>query len=80
MNPYEVLGVNQGATEEEIKKAYKRLCVKHHPDNNNGERGMFDDIQKAYKMLTSKGVENLTFMRQNGKVTHATFTSVKSVV
>lgn len=78
MNPYEVLCVRQGATEEEIKKAYRRLCVKYHPDNNNGERDKFDEVQKAYKMITDKGSENLVFVRHGNKVTHATFTSIKS--
>ena len=33
MDPYEVLGVRQGASEEEIKAAYKELVKKYHPDN-----------------------------------------------
>ncbi|MEI3279498.1 MAG: J domain-containing protein [Eubacterium ramulus] len=33
-NPYEVLGVSPGATDEEIKKAYRRLSRQYHPDAN----------------------------------------------
>jgi len=33
---YQILGINLGATQEEIKKAYKRLSLKYHPDKNRG--------------------------------------------
>ena len=59
MNPYTVLGVDPGATEEEIKKAYKRLASKYHPDkhvNSPDQAQMaekFKELQEAYNMLTS---------------------------
>ena len=35
-NPYDVLGINRNATDEEVKKAYRNLAKKYHPDNNKG--------------------------------------------
>lgn len=50
-NAYETLGVPKGASEEEIKKAYRRLAAKHHPDRG-GDTAKFQEIQGAYETLT----------------------------
>lgn len=50
-NPYSVLGVNQGASKDEIKKAYKKLAMKHHPDKG-GDDKVFKEITNAYNTLT----------------------------
>ena len=61
MNPYEVLGVPEGADEETIKKAYKELVKKYHPDKyvNNPLADLasekLKEVNKAYDMLTKKG-------------------------
>ena len=51
---YEVLGIDRDATDEEIKKAFRRLAFKYHPDHNHddeaGER--FKEINEAYEMLS----------------------------
>ncbi len=52
---YETLNLNQQASEAEIKKAYKRLAMKHHPDRNNGDPDStetFKEVKKAYDILS----------------------------
>ena len=54
---YEVLGVARGAPETEIKKAYRRLAMKHHPDRNPGDKtaeGKFKEAKEAYEVLTDE--------------------------
>jgi DnaJ family protein A protein 2 len=51
---YETLGLSKGANESEIKKAYRKLALEHHPDKN-GDPDKFREIQKAYEVLSDKG-------------------------
>lgn len=48
---YKILGVEREATEEDIKRAYKRLAMKHHPDRAGGNTEQFQQIQEAYQIL-----------------------------
>ncbi|HSM29555.1 MAG TPA: molecular chaperone DnaJ [Woeseiaceae bacterium] len=51
---YEVLGVSKSASADEIKKAYRRLAMKHHPDRNKddtGSDGRFKEVKEAYEVL-----------------------------
>ena len=51
---YEVLGVSKSASADEIKKAYRRLAMKHHPDRNkddSGSEGKFKEVKEAYEVL-----------------------------
>ncbi len=51
---YEVLGVSKSATAEEIKKAYRRLAMKHHPDRNAADKSAenrFKEAKEAYEVL-----------------------------
>ncbi|OCL23447.1 molecular chaperone DnaJ [Gilliamella sp. wkB171] len=53
---YETLGVSKSATEAEIKKAYKRLAMKYHPDKNQDNKAeaeaKFKEVKEAYEVLT----------------------------
>ena len=57
MDPYKVLGLRYDATEEEIKKAYRSLSRKYHPDANVGKPNQkeleekFKEVQQAYSMI-----------------------------
>jgi molecular chaperone DnaJ len=52
---YEVLGVNRDASEEDIKKSYRKLAMKHHPDRNPGNKEAeekFKEAKEAYEVLS----------------------------
>lgn len=51
---YEILGVNKSASDDEIKKAFRKLAVKHHPDKEGGDETKFKEANEAYEVLKDK--------------------------
>lgn len=59
---YEVLGVHRDATADELKKAYRKLALKHHPDRNQGNseaEEKFKEAAEAYEVLSNSEKRNL---------------------
>lgn len=53
-NYYDTLGVAKGATDDEIKKAFRKLAHKYHPDKGGGDEKKFKEINEAYQVLSDK--------------------------
>ena len=65
---YEILGVKNDATETEIKKAYRSLSLKYHPDRNPSDeaRSLFPKINEAYEILSDSAKRKQHDMELNG--------------
>ena len=51
---YDVLGVSKTASEDEIKKAFRKAAVKYHPDKEGGDEAKFKEVNEAYEVLKDK--------------------------
>lgn len=63
-NPYDVIGVSKTASQDEIKKAYRKLSLRHHPDRN----GNSDESNRTFRLI-SQSYENLINNCENSKNT-----------
>ena len=54
MNPYKILGVNKNASQDEIKNAFRKKALEHHPDKGGNEE-KFKQINEAYSMISDPG-------------------------
>ena len=67
LNPYEVLGITPGASDEEIKKAYRNLSRKYHPDanvsnpNKAAAEEKFKQVQQAYDQIMKEKQQNYSY-------------------
>lgn len=54
MNYYDILGVPKNASEDDIKKAFRRLAHEYHPDKKGGDEKKFKEVNEAYQVLSNK--------------------------
>lgn len=64
MDYYKILGVNPGASEDDVKQAYRKLASKHHPDKG-GNTERFQEIQAAYDAIISGRARQEQFQNNN---------------
>src|SRR3954466_2549046 len=48
---YEILGISKSASADEIKRAYRKLAMQHHPDKHGGDDSQFKELSEAYEVL-----------------------------
>ncbi len=55
---YEILGLTRGASQDDIKKAYRKLAQKYHPDKPEGDEAKFKEVKEAYEQLSKQGADS----------------------
>src|SRR5882724_9042466 len=51
---YDILGVQKTASDDDIKKAFRKLAQKYHPDKKGGDEAKFKEVSEAYAVLSDK--------------------------
>ncbi len=74
MNPYRILGVPENASEEDIKRAYRALVKKHHPDRYAGDPEAAEAAAEKLKQI-NQAYDMLIRMRQTGQRTTGSYTA-----
>lgn len=78
MNPYQVLGISPDASDDEVKKAYRKLSKKYHPDANIGNPHQaeytekFKEVQTAYKTIMDERKKGFTQQTYGNQSTYST--------
>lgn len=75
-----VLGLSHGATEQEIKTAYRRACSKYHPDRNPAGLEMMKVVNAAYAVLQDAGIPEFCNSNDNNPDDYADFLNAALVV
>jgi molecular chaperone DnaJ len=68
-DPYKILGITQNATDDEVKKAYRNMCRKYHPDKNPGNEAaeeMFKIVQESYEAIMDQRKNGGTYTGSYG--------------
>ena len=56
-NYYKILGVGEKVSNQEVKKAFRKLAKQHHPDSENGNEEKFKEINEAYQVLSDESIK-----------------------
>lgn len=77
-SPYQVLGVSSSTPKEEIRKVYRKLCRKYHPDNG-GDANKFDEVNKAWESIENGTFDISKVVSRQGNLTHVSLFNFKLV-